>query len=113
MTGRRRRGLRSTLWDGLDTGDVVGTSEVSIHPKETPDSLRKKLDLVGAELLVRVVQQIERGTYIRTPQSKVHVASRTRPKRSQLKELERRLPHWRRRGDERQIIKIAAWLVVY
>lgn len=30
-----------------------------------------------------------------------------------MKELERRLPHWRRLGDDRQIIKVAAWLVLY
>jgi hypothetical protein len=57
--------------EGLDTGDVAGVSEVPIHPKETPESLRRKLDLEGARLLVRVVDQIEQGTVDRQAQAEV------------------------------------------
>ncbi len=99
--------------DGLDTGDVVGVSEVPIHPKETPESLRKKLDLEGTRLLVRVVDQIEQGTVDRRPQPKTTRAPRTRPTRAQTMELARRLPHWRRLGDGRQTIKMAVWLVLF
>ena len=99
--------------DGLDTGDVVGASEVVIHPMETPDSLRRKLDVEGADLLAKVVEEIERGTHVRIPQAKTAGRARTRPARRQTQELARRLPHWRRLGDGRQAIKLATWLALY
>jgi len=37
--------------DHLDTGDVIGTQSISIHPKDTPATLRKKLDRTGSEVL--------------------------------------------------------------
>ena len=60
---------------GLDTGDVVGTAEVPIHPLETPETLRAKLDLEGARLLSETVCSIADGTCKRRPQP----ASATRP----------------------------------
>ena len=82
--------------DGLDTGDVPRGIRGGDSSQETPDSLRKKLDLEGAELLIGILQQIERGTHTRMPQSKMGGPPRTRPTRSQVEELARRLPHWRR-----------------
>ena len=99
--------------DGLDTGEVLGAAEVAIHPKETPDSLRKKLDREGVQLLTKVVEQIEQGLQTRIPQSKNARAFRTRPTRAQTQALARRLPHWRRLKDGRQAIKLAAWLALY
>ena len=52
--------------EGLDTGDVLGTSEIPIHRKETPESLSAKLTLEGSRLLAKVVSQIQAG-YRRTP----------------------------------------------
>jgi hypothetical protein len=102
--------------DGLDTGDVVGTCSVPIHPKETPESLRKKLDLAGIELLASVVHEIQQGTVRRQPQPTGNAGNqvaRTRPTRAQTMELERRLPHWRRLSDARQTLKLALWLTIF
>jgi len=99
--------------DGLDTGDVLGASQIPIHPKETPESLRSKLDQEGIRLMAEVVDRIALGSAIRQPQVKNAQAARTRPTRAQTLELARRLPHWRRSGDGRQAIKTAAWLALY
>ena len=99
--------------DGLDTGDVVGRSEVPIHAKETPESLRSKLDAEGIRLLVSVVTQFADGTEVRQPQPASAAKTRTRPTRAQQNELARRLPHWRRLGDTREAIKTALWLVLF
>jgi peptidoglycan/xylan/chitin deacetylase (PgdA/CDA1 family) len=99
--------------DGLDTGDVLGEAEIPIHRKETPESLRKKLDGEGIRLMARVVDQIAQGTAIRRQQPKSSLAARTRPTRAQTLELARRLPHWRRLPDGRQAFKTAVWLMIY
>src|SRR5436190_440243 len=72
--------------DGLDTGDVLGTTDIPIHPKETPESLSAKLNHEGSRLLASVVAQIRQGTAERSPQPKSHHASRTRPTRAQQAE---------------------------
>jgi len=99
--------------DGLDTGDVVGDSEVAIHPKETPESLKAKLDEEGVRLLGKAIEQIGRGTVARKQQPRTGERARTRPTRAQQNELARGLPHWRRLGDGRQAIKIAVWLALF
>ena len=99
--------------DGLDTGDVLGTAEISIHAKETPESLRRKLDAEGIRLMAGVVEQIALGVAVRRPQPKTAHPARTRPTRQQTIELARRLPHWRRFSDSRQAVKTAAWLAIY
>ena len=99
--------------DGLDTGDVVGSATVPIHPRDTPDSLRKKLDLLGARLLCETVEQIAAGTARRQPQEKTGQKPRTRPTRREIRELERRLPHWRKLPDGREALKNAIWLALF
>ena len=99
--------------DGLDTGDVAGDIEVPIHPKETPESLKAKLDEEGTRLLVSVIAQIQAGTAARRKQSATEQRARTRPTRAQKNELARRLPHWRRLGDGRQAIKSAVYLALF
>jgi peptidoglycan/xylan/chitin deacetylase (PgdA/CDA1 family) len=99
--------------DGLDTGDVLGTSEIPIHPKETPESLSAKLTLEGSALLAKVVSQIQSGTAERRPQPRSAHKPRTRPTRAQQQELAARLPHWRRLGEVRQVGKLIVWLTIF
>ena len=99
--------------DGLDTGDVLGTAEIPIHRKETPESLSAKLTLQGSKLLANVVAQIQEGTAERRPQPRSDHKPRTRPTRAQQLELAARLPHWRRLGDARQVGKLIVWLIVF
>ena len=52
----------------LDAGDVVVAKEVAIEPTETVRELRPRLVTVGAELLVSVLPEFERGAVVPTPQ---------------------------------------------
>ena len=99
--------------DGLDTGDVLGTAEIPIHRKETPESLSAKLTLEGSRLLAKVVSQIHAGSAERRPQPRSEHRPRTRPTRAQQRELAARLPHWRRPSEIRQVAKLSVWLVVF
>jgi peptidoglycan/xylan/chitin deacetylase (PgdA/CDA1 family) len=99
--------------DGLDTGDVLGASEIPIHRKETPESLSAKLNMEGSRLLAHVVSQLQQGTAQRSSQPHSSHKPRTRPTRAQQLELAARLPHWRRSGDVRQVGKLIAWLIVF
>jgi len=54
--------------EGLDTGDMIAQSVVSIGDRETAPELHDRLALAGAELLSKVVAQLETGSASRTPQ---------------------------------------------
>lgn len=77
--------------DGLDTGDILGERSVAIHPKDSPATLRSKLDLAGADLLAECVAHIAAGTAVRRPQPKSNHKPRTSPTRKQRIEVENRL----------------------
>ena len=98
---------------GLDTGDIVGESEIPIHAKETPESLRAKLHAEGARVLAQAVEQILKGTVSRRRQPPADGKPRTRPTRAQELEMQRRLPHWRRPRMGRNALKNALWLLVF
>ncbi len=78
--------------DGLDTGDIVGSSEIPIHPNETEASLRTKLDWEGARLLAECVAELHAGTAQRTSQPKSSTRPRTRPTRLERNQLAKRRP---------------------
>lgn len=52
----------------MDTGDIIYTAETPIGEKETSGELFDRLKVMGAELLVRTLHDIENGTAPRTPQ---------------------------------------------
>ena len=62
-----------------------------IQPSETPVSLAKKLDVVGADLLARAVASIADGTVRRQPQPAYTGRPRTSPTRAQRRELAARI----------------------
>lgn len=100
--------------DGLDTGDIVGETAVPIHPKDSPESLRRKLDLCGTEILPRCVSQIAEGAFIRQPQPGSGHKPRTSPTRKDRKTLEERIgvvaqqqPQWM------HVAKTLAYLMIY
>jgi methionyl-tRNA formyltransferase len=53
---------------GIDTGDMIAKREVRIAEDETGGSLFDKLSVVGAELCVETMEQVENGTAVFTPQ---------------------------------------------
>lgn len=52
----------------MDTGDVIYTAETPIGEFETSGELFERLKVLGAELLVKTLRDIEAGTAPRTPQ---------------------------------------------
>lgn len=54
---------------GLDTGDTVLISELVINPEETSVSLHDRLSVLGAKLIVEVLQVLQDGgNLVKTPQ---------------------------------------------
>ena len=71
LDGCKKTGVSIMQMDeGLDTGDVLSMAEVEIDKDETSGSLFDKLSKTGADLLVRTIESIEKGTCVRTPQPK-------------------------------------------
>ena len=54
--------------EGLDTGDMIMKTEVTLDAKETGGSLFDKLAVEGAKLCVETVKALDAGTAIFTPQ---------------------------------------------
>ena len=52
----------------MDTGDVIYTAETEIGEFETSGELFDRLMVMGADLLVKTLRDIENGTAPRTPQ---------------------------------------------
>ena len=48
--------------EGLDTGDILLTEKVKLNPKETGGSLFDRLSDVGAQLLVKTLEEAKAGT---------------------------------------------------
>jgi len=54
---------------GLDTGDTVLIDEIAINPEETSASLHDRLSVLGAKLIVDVLQTLQDGgNLLKTPQ---------------------------------------------
>ena len=67
--GESRTGVTTMLIDaGLDSGDILLAEETEIGPEETAAELRQRLAPLGAELLVRTLRGLERGTVTPRPQ---------------------------------------------
>lgn len=62
INGDRLTGITIMQMDkGVDTGDMLMKTEVTIDPKETGDSLHDKLAGAGAKLIVEALSRIESG----------------------------------------------------
>ena len=53
---------------GLDTGDMLMKAETDIDENETIDELHDRLSQMGAELIVKVVHDAEKGLLVREKQ---------------------------------------------
>ena len=53
---------------GLDTGDMIEHSIVSIGDDDTGETLTDKLAASGAQLILSTLEKLENGTAVRTPQ---------------------------------------------
>jgi peptidoglycan/xylan/chitin deacetylase (PgdA/CDA1 family) len=80
--------------DGLDTGDIVATSEIPILKTDTPDTLSEKLHDQGTRLLVSAVSMIRDGSAAPETQQEPSIKPRTKPTRAEADLLHQRLSCW-------------------
>src|SRR2546428_4278760 len=100
--------------DGLDTGNVAGEDSVAIHSRDTPETLKRRLQAAGRELLVRCVADFALGRVILKPQPLGRWPLRTSPTRRQRRDLERRLETARgKHARWIRVIKTACYLLMF
>ncbi len=69
VTGHKTTGVTTMFMDeGMDTGDMLLKSEVSIEENDNFESLHDKLAITGAELLIKTLSELEKGTLERVKQ---------------------------------------------
>ena len=69
MNGDGETGVTTMFMDaGIDTGDILLQEKTTIGMQETCGELTARLSLIGAELLIRTLRQLEAGTLRRIPQ---------------------------------------------
>jgi len=69
VNGERKTGVTIMKMDeGMDTGDILLTQEVEIADTDTAQSLHDRLAQVGAKLLIKALDGVERGTIRPAPQ---------------------------------------------
>lgn len=96
--------------EGLDTGDMIDSSEVPIAADETGGSLTEKLMKEGADLLLKVMRSVLEEKAVYTPQPE----RSTTPYASQLKK-QMGLIDWSMPAEriERQIRALSPWPSAY
>ncbi len=62
INGEKKTGITSMLMEkGLDTGDMLLKCETEIGEYETADHLHDRLMVMGAELMIETIKQLEKG----------------------------------------------------
>ena len=69
IRGETKTGVTIMFMDeGLDTGDILAQEETVVEPDETYGVLHDRLAKMGAELLLKTIEKMQRGTVRRIPQ---------------------------------------------
>lgn len=69
LNGDKKTGVTTMFMNaGMDTGDMILKEEVEIGNDETTGELWDRLKMIGANLLIKTVKEIENGTATRTKQ---------------------------------------------
>lgn len=69
IKGETVTGITTMLTDiGMDTGDMLLSEKIDIKPAETAGELFDRLAVLGAQVLLKTLQQLADGTLKRTPQ---------------------------------------------
>lgn len=55
--------------EGLDTGDMLYKKELPIKETDNFENIHDGLGLLGAEMLIEIIPQLQNGTVVRTPQN--------------------------------------------
>lgn len=70
VCGEEKTGITVMQMDeGMDTGDIISTAELTIGDNETAEELFDRLSVLAGNLLVSTLISIENGTAKRTPQN--------------------------------------------
>ena len=69
MAGDRTTGVTTMMMDaGIDTGDILLQAETEVGETETCGELTERLSIIGAELLIRTLREMENGSLKRIAQ---------------------------------------------
>ena len=69
IDGEKESGVTTMyMAEGLDTGDIIDAEVIELDAKETGGSLFDKLAATGAQLILKTLDKLEKGTAVRTPQ---------------------------------------------
>ena len=69
LNGDKKTGVTTMFMNaGMDMGDMILKEEVEIGEDETTGELWNRLKMIGANLLIKTVKEIENGTATRTKQ---------------------------------------------
>ena len=69
LNGDKKTGVTTMFMNaGMDTGDMILKEEAEIGDDETTGELWDRLKMIGANLLIKTVKEIENGTATRTKQ---------------------------------------------
>ena len=69
LNGDKETGITTMFMDvGMDTGDMINKEVVKIGDDETTGELWDRLSIIGANLLVKTLEDLENGTYKREKQ---------------------------------------------
>lgn len=69
LDGETESGVTTMMTDiGIDTGDMLLKEVIQLDEKETGGSLHDKLSVIGGDLLIETLKQLETGTITRIPQ---------------------------------------------
>ena len=81
MNGERTTGVTTFfLKHEIDTGDIILAEKVDIGHSETAGELHDRLKHIGAALILKTVQQIEKGNLCTTPQNSITTEIKHAPK---------------------------------
>lgn len=74
QAGDRTAGVTTMMMDaGIDTGDILLSEETEIGESETCGELTDRLSRIGADLLIRTIREMEKGSLERVPQNEAEM----------------------------------------
>ncbi len=69
INGEKETGVTTfKLKHAIDTGDILLQESMPINEHETATEVHDRMKIIGAKLLVKTLQQIQKGTIVETPQ---------------------------------------------
>lgn len=70
INGEKTAGVTTMyMAEGMDTGDILLKAETSVGPEETAGELFDRLMVLGADLLGKTLEELEKGVLQRIPQN--------------------------------------------